>query len=93
MGSVAVGFVEFGGWGTGGVGGVADFFEIADKFFAAGGDEELGVAEFVTEAGVDTVDAVADVGVDVSLAAGDLDFTSVIGSEVLADEMPVGCGG
>ncbi len=36
VGAVAVGFVEFVGGGAGGVGGEADFFEIADEFFAAG---------------------------------------------------------
>jgi hypothetical protein len=39
MGAVAVGFVEFAGGGSGGIGGEADFFEIADEFFAAWADE------------------------------------------------------
>ena len=93
MGSVAVGFVEFVGGGAGRVGGEADFFEIADEFFAAGRDEELRVAEVVSEARVDAVDAVSDMRVDVGVMAVDLDFASVICGEVLADEVPISVGG
>ena len=42
MGAVAVAFVEFAGGGAGGIDGEADFFQVANEFFAAGADEEAG---------------------------------------------------
>ncbi len=41
------------GDGAGGIEGPADFFEIADEFFAVGIDEEAVVAGLVAEAAVD----------------------------------------
>ncbi len=59
MGAGAVGLIELGEDGAGGIGGPGDLLEILDEFTAAGIDEEAVLLESVAQAAVDAVDAVA----------------------------------
>ncbi len=72
VGAGAVGFIDVGGGLAGGVEGPDDLFEVTEEFVAFGVDEEAGFAGVAAEAAVDTVDAVADGGVDGRCADGEI---------------------
>lgn len=63
----------------------------AEEFVAFGVDEEASFAGVAAEAAVDTVDAVADGGVDGRGADGEIEAGLVVGEE-FADESPIGGG-
>ncbi len=90
---MAVRLIKFVSSRAGGIERKANFFQVADEFLASRADEKLRFAEVIAEARVDAVDAVADLGVDFGLPAGNLDVAFVNGGEELADQVPVGGGG
>ncbi len=92
MGAGGVGLVKVVGGSAGDVGAPGDFFEIADEFFATGMDEEARIAGLVRDAGVDAIDAIADVGVDVVLMIRGREGAAPAFEEIL-DEGPIGIDG
>ena len=92
MGAEAVGLVDFGGSGAGGIDGPGDLFEIFDELDAAGIDEQADVAGGVAKAAVDTSDAIAHERVGLGDVGSGFIDTLLVAHE-LADEIPIRAGG
>ena len=89
---MAIGLIDFGGGGAGGIRSPADLIEIFDEFDAAGVDHYVDFVVHVQEAAVDAIDAVADGRVGFGGARSDV-IAAAEKAHVLTNDLPIGIDG